>query len=405
MLSVFCNPFRAGILFLLTLSLGYSSEIPFGHPGGPAIQGVDKVISMLREDPYQLEILMSFGTSTGGAAGHLALSIRDPQTNEETVHSANFYADRTEEHSGGHYVDDVVMAIPKKEYIFGVKSSISKDASFGLDYGEIFKRSLVGVRLNGLTIEEVRSIQAFYQQVNQDYRERRDDTDYFRGEVVYDYMNFNCAKSVALALKHGGGISEVKVKGNHILGNTPYLKMIFAHTPTSTTMNILKVAQERNWDVSAVLYKRFEGSTYLDHESETEFKDLPNRFPSFKSLDYFQGSKNFEDWDNLYAMNLLYELGKFSFVISAAQQRVLLEKQKNPTSLSEAVEIARQAASKKSKNVLRRLVRGFGIRFTPTNDNSDLYTHSSFIAEDDQEQDLETLSNEEILLRIPKVAP
>jgi len=396
---------RAVLVFSLLFHNSFSNPLPFGHPGGPEIQGVDEVLKTLREDPYQLEIFMSFATSTGGAAGHLALGIRDPETDEEIIHSANFYADRTPEHATGHYTDDVVMAIPKKEYLFGVHSSISKDASFGLDFGEVFKRSVIGVRINGLSSQQVRDIQSFYRKVNQDYRERRDDTEYLNSEVVYDYMNFNCAKSVAIALKHGGGVQNIKVKGNHILGNTPYLKLLFAHTPTSTTMNIIKAAQKKNWDVSVVLYKRFEGSEFIDQEHQSAFKDLPNRFPSHKSLDYFQGSSNFEDWDNLYAMNLLFELGKYSFGISANEQRIFLEKHKEPTPLAQAIPLAKKAASKKSKNVLRRIFRSFGVRLTPSNDNSDLYHYQSFIDLPTTEEDLESLSDTEVLEQFPKKSP
>jgi hypothetical protein len=45
-----------------------------------------------------MELLISFGTSKGGSAGHLALAIRDQVPGDAMVYSANFYADRAREH-------------------------------------------------------------------------------------------------------------------------------------------------------------------------------------------------------------------------------------------------------------------------------------------------------------------
>ena len=49
----------------------------FGHKGGPDIENIAEIISLLRRDAYDLELLLSFGTSKGGSAGHLALAIRN----------------------------------------------------------------------------------------------------------------------------------------------------------------------------------------------------------------------------------------------------------------------------------------------------------------------------------------
>ena len=65
----------------------------FGTKGGPAPANIDEIVGVLRQDPYDLELLISFGTSKGGSAGHLALAIRD-QAGDDLVYSANFYADR-----------------------------------------------------------------------------------------------------------------------------------------------------------------------------------------------------------------------------------------------------------------------------------------------------------------------
>jgi hypothetical protein len=58
----------------------------FGTPGGPQPPNVDAIADVLRQDPYDLELLISFGTSKGGSASHLALAIatRRPATTWST---------------------------------------------------------------------------------------------------------------------------------------------------------------------------------------------------------------------------------------------------------------------------------------------------------------------------------
>jgi hypothetical protein len=43
------------------------------------------VLGRLRQDPYDLELLISFGTSKGGSAGHLALALREQGARAEWV--------------------------------------------------------------------------------------------------------------------------------------------------------------------------------------------------------------------------------------------------------------------------------------------------------------------------------
>jgi len=50
----------------------------FGTPGGPLPANLDEVAGILREDPYDLELLIGFGTSKGGSAGHLEISAFSP---------------------------------------------------------------------------------------------------------------------------------------------------------------------------------------------------------------------------------------------------------------------------------------------------------------------------------------
>jgi hypothetical protein len=112
------------IALLIGAGLAFSaSAAGFGEPGGPEPVNIAEVGETLRRDPYDLELMISFGTSKGGSAGHLALAIRDGAP-DDFVYSANFYADRSEEHAKGFYNADLMVRIPKLEYLFGTKSTV-----------------------------------------------------------------------------------------------------------------------------------------------------------------------------------------------------------------------------------------------------------------------------------------
>jgi hypothetical protein len=59
----------------------------FGSRSGPAPANVDELMAVLRQDPYDMELLISYGTSKGGSAGHLALAIRDQVPGDDVVYS------------------------------------------------------------------------------------------------------------------------------------------------------------------------------------------------------------------------------------------------------------------------------------------------------------------------------
>src|SRR5688500_2750344 len=102
------------VLALLLATGARATE--FGSKGGPAPANVDEIAGILRQEPYDLELMISFGTSKGGSAGHLALAIRDQGSRDDLVYSANFYADRSAKHEADFYTRDLMLAIPKMEY-------------------------------------------------------------------------------------------------------------------------------------------------------------------------------------------------------------------------------------------------------------------------------------------------
>ena len=189
---------RAWFAVLIFLFVTDAAAADFGSKGGAEPANLNIFSDFLRQDPYDVELLISYGTSKRGSAGHLALGIRDDDAGEERVYSANFYADRASKHASGFYTGDLMLSIPKTEYLFKTSSSLGDSASFGLDYGEIYKRSVIGVRVYGVPASDKAGVAAFFKRINEDYHQQAKATEYHDGEIKYDYMRLNCAKPLAL---------------------------------------------------------------------------------------------------------------------------------------------------------------------------------------------------------------
>jgi hypothetical protein len=347
----------------------------FGSKGGPAPANVDELTELLRRDPYDMELLISFGTSKGGSAGHLALAIRDQAPGDDMVYSANFYADRKPEHEGRFYTGNLMAMIPKKEYLFKTASSLGDMASFGLDFGEIYKRSVIGIRVYGVPAREKEELTAFFKRINDDYHRRVRKTEYHDGDIVYDYLNLNCAKTIGAGFRHGAGYRDLKVK-NTRLSRRKVAAATKANIPTEMAVKLLKAWNVRGYTMDVVLYKKYEGSTYQDprEENKMAFKDLPNRFPSVLSIDYRNDQGHYEDFDNLFAMYVFYNMGKYSVVVNDATKLLEIEESKSPMAYPEAAELATRSAKSDSKNFLRRVsFRPIGMRIGEAADNTHLY--------------------------------
>jgi hypothetical protein len=330
----------------------------FAMPGGPEPVNLAETWDRLRQDPYDLELLISFGTSKGGSAGHLALAIREPGASDDTVYSANFYADRSEEHAKGFYTAELVTRAPKAEYLYGTRSSLGPDAVFGLDFGEVYKRSVVGVRVYGVAPAEKRSLAAYFDRINADYAARASNPEYHHGEVRYDYLRFNCAKTIGVAFRHGAGYRNLQVKQPRVFpGRTKPVAALQSNIPTEMAMKLMREWHARGYSMDAVLYRKYRGSAYSDPRDEPRlaFADLPDRFPSVLSLDFTQEAGNYEDYDNLRAMYLLYNLGKYGVAANGETTRLEIERAKEPTPYAEADKIARAHARSDSRHFLRRL--------------------------------------------------
>jgi hypothetical protein len=329
----------------------------FGTPGGPAPANVGAIAEVLRRDAYDLELLISYGTSKGGSAGHLALAIRDQAPGDDLVYSANFYADRDPKHAKDFYTGDLMVRIPKMEYLFGTNSTLSDKASFGLDFGEVYKRSVVGVRVYGVPASEKEALAAFFKRIDDDYRARARNTEYHDGEVRYDYLRLNCAKTIGSGFRYGAGYKDLEVTSAAVLpGRTRVVAAANANIPTEMAMKLLKEWNARGYGLDVVQYRKYEGSTWVDphDEEKVAFKDLPDRFPSVLSRDFRKEQGRYEDVDNLFAMYVLHNMGRYSVRVNGESRRLEIGKAGNSMAYSEAAKLAMQSAKSDSEGFRRR---------------------------------------------------
>jgi hypothetical protein len=269
-----------------------------------------------------------------------------------------------------------MISVPKKEYLFKTVSSLGETAAFGLDFGEIYKRSVIGVRVYGVPADEKEAIVAYFRRINDDYHRQARNTEYHDGEIKYDYMRLNCAKTIGSAFKFGAGYSELDISSAKIFTRRRVVVAAKANIPTEMAMKLVKEWDKRGYGMDVVLYKKFGGSTYVDpHEEEkVAFKDLPNRFPSVLSRDFRSEEGEYKDFDNLFAMYLFYNMGKYSVRVNDETKVLEIEKSKTPMPYPEAAELASRSASSDSTNF--RLLRRFlpkGTRIGEAADNTHLY--------------------------------
>jgi len=368
--------FRIWYVVAALIGAASAAAADFASKGGPEPANLAEIAEHLRQDPYALELLISFGTSKGGSAGHLALAVRDEVSGDDLVYSANFYADRTRQHASGFYNADLMLAIPKMEYLFKTVSSLDETASFGLDFGEIYKRSVIGVRVYGVPAGEKAGLVAYFKRINDDYHQRAKDTEYHAGEVKYDYLRLNCAKTIGAAFKFGAGYQALEVSSAKIFSGRRLVAAANANIPTEMAMKLIKVWSQRGYDIDVVLYKKYTGSTYVDpHEEEkVAFKDLPNRFPSVLSRDFRREQGAYKDFDNLYAMYLLFNMGKYSVRVNDQSKLLEIEVSKKAMAYPEAAKLASLSAKSDSENFRQEhAFQPMGTSIGENPDNTHLY--------------------------------
>ena len=165
----------------------------------------------------------------------------------------------------------------------------------------------MGVRVYGVPADEKTAVTDFFKRVNADYHRQAEDTEYHDGEVKYDYMRLNGAKTIGAAFRFGAGYEHLEVTSARLLKRRRIVVAATANIPMEMAMKLIKEWGRRGYAMDVVLYKKYGGSTYFDPHDEppVAFKDLPNRFPSVLSRDFRRDAGAYEDFDNLYAC-LLY---------------------------------------------------------------------------------------------------
>jgi hypothetical protein len=319
----------------------------FGKPGGPLPRNTAEVWALLQQDAPSAELLISFGTSKGGSAGHLALALRN-DGGDPTVYSANFYADRSAQHSSGFYTGELMLAIPKQEYLYGTRSSLGATASFGLDYGEVYKRSVIGVRVFGMPAAEAQALRAFFTRINTDFRKREPFTEYHDGEIRYDYLKLNCAKTIGAAFKFGAGYAQLEVNNSLPLASRLDAVAAFsANMPSDMMLALMQQWQARGYSMDSVLYRKWPRSAWIDphDESKMRFAELPDRFPSVRSLDYGAEADAYADKDNLFMMSLPRLMGRYVLHIDPAGNELVLLRNPAPLPFAQAMPRARAEAA------------------------------------------------------------
>ena len=105
--------------------------------------------------------------------------------------------------------------------------------------------------------------------------------------------------------------------------------------------------------MDVVLYRKYEGSTYVDpHEEEAiEFRNLPDRFPSVLSRDFRREEGEYKDYDNLYAMYLLDSMRKYTVTLNDGTGLLEIETRKAPMGYRAASERAAKKARADSRKL------------------------------------------------------
>ena len=213
------------------------------------------------------------------------------------------------------------------------------------------------MRVYGVPESEKRAVTDFFARINDDYRKRARNTEYHDGEVRYDYLRLNCAKTIGAAFRYGAGYKDLEVTSARLLSRTRLVAAANANIPSEMAMRLMQEWHARGYRMDAVLYRKYPGSSFVDpHDDEPiAFKDLPNRFPSVLSRDFRKDEGQYEDPDNLFVMYLLYNIARYSVVVNETTKSLEVEQSKTPMSYSDAASLAAESATSDSENYGRRV--------------------------------------------------
>ena len=273
---------------LLLLLATVAAAADFGTKGGPAPANLDAFGGILRQDHYSMELLISFGTSKGGSAGHMALAIRGRCRGRHGVLGQLLRRPRARARDGFLCTDLVTMSRrrntcsrpPRRSPTRPIRPRLRRDLQ-ALGHGR--------ARLRRPAAEKTRLV-AYFARINDDYRKRSRNTEYHDGDIVYGYMRPQLRQDHRRRVQvwrrlqgarrqERAAHSVAQSQGGHQVQHT--------HRHGDEAYRGMERAGLRD---AAVLYKKYDGSTYVDpHDAEkVAFKNLPDRFPSVLSLDFLR---------------------------------------------------------------------------------------------------------------------
>ena len=167
-----------------------------------------------------------------------------------------------------------------------------------------------------------------------------------------------CSKTIGAGFRHGAGYRNLEVRSAKVLSGRKVVAAITANIPTEIptemTMKLIKEWNARGVGLDVVLYRKCAGSTCVDPQEKVAFKDLPNRFPSVLSRDFNRNEGEYEDFDNLFAMYVLFNMGKYSVRVNASTKLLEIERSKRPPAYPEAARLATRSAKSDSASFRRR---------------------------------------------------
>ena len=198
----------------------------------------------------------------------------------------------------------------------------------------------------------------FFGRINRDFQARARNTEYHAGEVKYDYLQMNCAKTIGSAFRYGAGYGDLEVTAGPLLPQRKVKAAVTANIPTEMALKLMRAWDARGYRMDVVLYRKYPGSPYVDphEEDKVAFKDLPNRFPSVLSRDFRKEEGEYRDVDNLFAMYLLHNLGKYRVSVNGQTHLLEIEGGKAPMPYREAARLATESAAADAESYGRRRV-------------------------------------------------
>ena len=256
-----CPHPRVLILVLATVLLltTPAHAADFGARGGPAPANIDAIAEVLRQDPYDMELLISFGTSKGGSAGHLALAIRDRRPAMTGLFGQLLRRPVAPARAGllhprphGRHPEE---RVPVRHHLVARRQGLVRPG---------LRRDLqaIGDRRARLRCPsaEKQALEAFFNRINDDYHRRAGyRVPRSRGQVRLPAPELRQDHRL-----RDSGSARLQGPGSHeraILSRRRLVAAANANIPTEMAMKLLEAWNARGYGLDVVLYRKYAGSS------------------------------------------------------------------------------------------------------------------------------------------------